>query len=68
MIDEKIGRLVKLIFTLVVGIVFIPIFIGKVIPYSLNVVTPPSWWILVFEFLFLFLFIVYLYKILKGLS
>ena len=65
-IDEKIGRLIKFLFVLAIGLSFFPLFYGKLMPYVTSQVEIPSDMLTVFLVSVAFFYLVYLYKILKG--
>jgi len=66
MIDEKIGRLIKVIFVLVLAFTFFPLLFSRIIPEANNIVPIPADILYVFEFSVIFFFIVYVYKLWKG--
>jgi len=68
MIDEKLTNIIRTLAALILGVVFIPLVLFKVIPEANRVVPIPTDILYVFEFSVVFFFIVYLYKLWKGLS
>ena len=62
-IDEKIGKFIKIIFVIVLAIVFFPALFLVIIPSASSVVQIPFEYVAVFTLSTIFFFIVYLYKL-----
>jgi len=68
MIDEKLTNIIRALTALILGLVFIPLILFRVIPEANRVVTIPTDILYVFEFSVVFFFLVFVYKLWKGLS